>query len=103
MDKPVEVKLRGKARKVHPHEALLHGLFAAVVQGRPRAMKQFLRECGRAGLLDPEVAQLASVIHVPNDLPPDLAGYILMREGPPPWDKATLTPYLADYDRDSRG
>lgn len=100
LDEPVEVKLNGRTTKMHPHEATLNGLFARVIRGQLRAIQQFLRECNRAGLLEPEIVQQSKVIHVPRDVPIDLAGFIARREGPPPWDEETLRPYLAEYERD---
>ncbi|EHR04593.1 hypothetical protein [Bradyrhizobium sp. WSM471] len=100
LDQPIEVKLNGRTTKLHPHEATLHGLFARTIKGQLRPIKQFLRECERAGLLDPEVLQHSAVIHAPKDIPFDLACYVLIREGRPPWSKETLRPYLAEYERD---
>ncbi|MCK1666311.1 hypothetical protein [Bradyrhizobium sp. 153] len=100
LDQPVEVKLNGRIAKLHPHEATLHGLFARIINGQLRPIKQFLRECQRAELLEAEVLQESSVIHVPKNVPMDLAGYILLREGPPPRDEGTLRPYFAEYERD---
>lgn len=100
LDQPVDVKLGGRPTKLHPHEAMLHSQFAKAARGQLRAIKQLLREFDRAGLLEPEALQQSSVIHVPNDVPIDLAGYVFVREGPPPWDAETLHPYLVEYDRD---
>lgn len=100
LDRLVDVKLGGRATKLHPHEAMLHSLFAKAVRGQLQAIKQLLREFDRAGLLEPEALQHSSVIHAPKDMPIDLAGYVFLREGPPPWDEETLRPYLAVYERD---
>lgn len=100
LDRLVEVKLNGRITKLHPYEALLHGLFGRGIKGQLRPIRQFIRECRRAGLLEAEVAQESPVIHAPKDVPLDLAAYVILREGPPPWDEATLKPYLAEYERD---
>ncbi|MGY4626676.1 hypothetical protein [Bradyrhizobium sp. USDA 4486] len=100
LDQPIEVKINGRRTKLHPHAAMLRGLFARIIQGQLRAIKQFLRECERAGLFDSEVLQCSVVVHAPKNVPLELAGYILEREGPPPWSEETLRPYLADYQRD---
>jgi hypothetical protein len=100
LDQLIDVKLGGKATKLHPHEAMLHSLFAKAARGQLQAIKQLLREFDRAGLLEPEVLQQSPVIHVPKDLPMDLAGFVFVREGPPPWSEATLRPYLVEHERD---
>lgn len=100
LDQSVDVKLGGRPTKLHPHKAMLHSQFAKAARGQLQAIKQLLREFDRAGLLEPEALQQSSVIHVPKDLPIDLAGYVLLREGPPPWDEETLHRYLVEYERD---
>ena len=79
---------------------MLRGLFTRIVEGQLRPIKQFFRECERAGLLEAEVLQESPVIRVPNNVPMDLASYVLRREGPPPWDEDTLKPYFLEYERD---
>ena len=100
LDSPVEAKLNGRTTKLHPHAAMLHGLFARIVKGQLRPIKQLFREGDRAGLREPEVLHHSPVIHIPNDLPDDLGSYVFLREGPPPWDEETLAPYLAEHERD---
>ncbi|MCK1544982.1 hypothetical protein IVA98_31450 [Bradyrhizobium sp. 160] len=79
---------------------MLHSQFAKAASGQLQAIKQLLREFDRAGLLEPEALRQSSVFHVPKDVPIDLAGYVFLREGPPPWDEETLHPYLVEYERD---
>ncbi|MCK1718705.1 hypothetical protein [Bradyrhizobium sp. 141] len=100
LDQLVEVKLGGQATKLHPHEAMLLSLFVKAARGQLQAIKQLIREFERACLLEPEVLQQSAVIHIPKDVPIDLAGYVFLREGAPPWDEATLRPYLLDYEGD---
>jgi len=101
LDRPMQVKLNGKQAKMHPHEAMLHGLFARVVAGEIRAIKQFLQECQRAGLLDrPPVEPSIGVVEIPKDVPMHLGGRLVRMAGPPPWDQDLYVQLKAEYDRD---
>jgi hypothetical protein len=101
LDRPMQVKRNGKPVKMHPHEAMLHGLFARVAAGEIRAIKQFLRECKRAGLLDPPPAASAGgVVTVPKEVPMEVARRLVEMVGPPPWDHEFYGRVRAEYDQD---
>ena len=100
LDRPIAVKVNGRNGRLHPHEAALHGLFGRVVKGEIRAIKQFLKECDRAGLLAAQTAAFDCVVHLPNDIPWELACYILQHAGLPPWDPLLVASHLAEYKAD---
>lgn len=64
-------------------------------------MKELLAEFRRAGLLEPlEVAPSCGVIRVPKEVPSDLAGRLIQRAGPPPWDEKLYYQLKAEYEQD---
>lgn len=101
LDRPIEASIGGKKTKLHPHEAMLHGLFQRVVAGEVRAIKIFLDECKRAKLLDPPPEVLShGVIQVPEGVPGRLAAWLVSCAGPPPWDAELFDQLKAEYERD---
>jgi hypothetical protein len=101
LDRPIEALIGGKKAKLHPHEAMLHGLFQRVVAGDIRAIKLFLEECKRAKLLDPTPEVLShGVIEVPKEVPIQLAARLVSCAGPPPWDAELFDQLKAEYERD---
>jgi hypothetical protein len=100
LDQPLEVRIKGKRTKMHPHEAMLRGLFKRVLIGETRAIKEFLELFARAGLIDPAVATLRSVIEAPEEVPLELAGLLIREVGLPPWREEIIAPYRAEYDRE---
>lgn len=100
LDRPIAAKIDGKRTFLHPQEAVLNGLFRRVINGEVRAIQQFLKLCDSAGLLQSQAAALGSVVHLPDDVPWELACYILQREGPPPWDPSVVASYLTEYEAD---
>ncbi|WP_156948729.1 DUF5681 domain-containing protein [Bradyrhizobium sp. WSM1417] len=100
LDRPIEIQRNGKRQKVHPHEAMLEALFLGAMAGKIGALKQFLAECTRAGLLEPSLALACGAVQAPRDVPLDLAGYIIRNEGLPPWDDRILKHYRAEYEAD---
>jgi hypothetical protein len=102
LDQPMQVQLNGKQTKIHPHDAMLHGLFKRVAKGEIRAINLFLQECRRAGLLapPPHDAPTGGVLAVPQDVPMDLAALLVNTAGPPPWDQDLYARLRAEYDRD---
>ncbi|WP_375764362.1 hypothetical protein ACE10X_17195 [Bradyrhizobium sp. Pha-3] len=101
LERPIEARIGGKKIKLHPHEAVLHGLFKRVVAGEIRAIKLFFEECKRAGLLDrsSEVVNRA-VIEVPNGVPMLLGKRLVEHAGPPPWDAELFDKFKAEFERD---
>jgi hypothetical protein len=101
LDRPIEARIGGKKTKLHPHEAMLHGLFQRVVAGEIRAIKLFLEECKRAKLLDPPPEVLShGVLEVPKGVPMRLAVRLVSCAGPPPWDAELFDQLKAEYERD---
>ena len=100
LERPLEAKIDGKTARLHLHEAMLNGLFRRAVKGELRAIQQFLKMCDSAGLLQPQAAALGPVLHLPTNIPWELACYILMREGHPPWRPSLVEAYLAEYEAD---
>jgi hypothetical protein len=52
INRPMKVVHRGAAVRIHPHEALMQGLAKSGLSGKLGAIKEFLLECKKAGLLD---------------------------------------------------
>ena len=100
LDRPIQANINGKKTKLHPHEAMLHGLFQRAVGGQIRAIKFFLEECKRARLLDPPQQSHGAVIEIPHGVPPELGGRLVRRVGPPPWDPDVFALHKAEYERD---
>lgn len=101
LERPIEASIGGKKVKLHPHEAVLHGLFKRVVAGEMRAIKLFLEECKRAKLLDPSSEIVSrSIIEVPKEVPLPLAVRLLRHAGPPPWDVELFDEFKAEFERD---
>jgi hypothetical protein len=96
----LEATINGRKTKLHPHEAMLHGLFQRAAGGQVRAIKLFLEECKRARLLDPPHQPSGAVIQIPTGVSADLGGRLLHQVGRPPWDPEVLELYRAEYERD---
>lgn len=97
---PLNVKLNGRRTKIHPHEAMLYGLFKGVLASELRPIKEFLSLCKQAGLLEPPAAQVGGVIVVPKGVPADVASILIREVGLPPWDEETLAIYRAQHEAD---
>ena len=100
LDRPIQAKIDGKLKKIHAHEAMLHGLFKRGVEGEIRALQVFVQLCKRAGLLDPPAAVQSSVIHVPEGVPQALGSRLIRYAGAPPWDSELYEQFEAEYNRD---
>ena len=100
LERPIEASIGGKLKKIHPHEAMLHGLFKRVVTGEIRAIKLFLDECKRANLLDSPPQFANPIIEIPNDIPMPLAVRLVKHGGPPPWDADLFAQFKSEYERD---
>jgi hypothetical protein len=100
LERPMQAKIDGKLKKIHPHEAMLHGLFRRGVEGEVRALQEFLQYCRRAGLLDLPAAINSSVIHAPQGVPIELVARLVRYAGAPPWDSELFGQWEAEYDRD---
>jgi hypothetical protein len=100
LDRPIEANINGRKTKLHPHVAMLHGLFRRAVAGEIRAMKLFLQQCQRAKLLEPPPQQSSGVITIPNGVPMSLGVRLVRLVGPPPWDAEIFSRFKAEYERD---
>ena len=101
INSPMTLMCDGKTVRMYPHEAMLHGLVKSGLQGRVRAIKEFFRECQKAGELQPPVAQqTGSVIFAPKGLPIDLVSRLIRLAGPPPWDPELFEVCQAEYNSD---
>src|SRR5207237_470962 len=100
LERPMQAKIDGKLKKIHPHEAMLHGLFRRGVEGEVRALQEFLQYCRRAALLDSPAAISSSVIHAPDGMPIELVARLVRYAGAPPWDSELFGQWEAEYDRD---
>ncbi|MGF6432296.1 hypothetical protein [Bradyrhizobium elkanii] len=101
LERSIEARIDGKITKLHPHQAMLHGLFKRVVAGKIPAIKLFLRECKRAKLLDPPPDIVScSVIEVPHGTPMPLAVRLVKHVGPPPWAADVYQQFKSEYERD---
>ena len=101
INSPITLIYNGKAVRMHPYEAMLHGLVKSGLQGRVRAIKEFFRECQKAGELQPPAAQQAGgVIFAPKGLPIELVSRLIRLAGPPPWDVELFEACQAEYNSD---
>ena len=101
IDKPLEVKRRGKSTTMHPHEASLISLGNRALKGEPRATRLFLKECEIAGLLEPAaVGQTHGVFVIPRGVNRGIVKVLLDTYGLPPWDADIYAALEAEYERD---
>jgi hypothetical protein len=101
IDGMVTVTQNGRRVRMHPHEAALHGLAKNGLRGKLRAIKEFLLECKKAGLLDAPVRQTSGTLTVPNGVPVGLFARLVRMAGPPPWDDDLYDQCRAAYESDS--
>jgi hypothetical protein len=102
INRPMKVTQRGATVRMHPHQALMHGLAKRGLDGSLRAIKEFFSECKKAGLLDAPPAQpTTGVITVPKGMPVELASRLVRIAGPPPWDDDLYDQCKAEYESDS--
>jgi hypothetical protein len=99
---PIKVKRGGKEVRMHPHEATLLALAQTGLNGgKIGAIREFLRECKKAGLLIARPTQpIAGVTSAPKGVPIGLAARLIRTAGPPPWDADLLEECKAEYERD---
>ena len=97
----MKVSQRGATVRVHPHEAMMLGLAKKGLDGSIRAIKEFLLECKKAGLLDaPPAQQIGGFIFVPKGVPFELGSRLLTMVGLPPWPDDVFAACKAEYDAD---
>jgi hypothetical protein len=102
LDRPVKIRRGGREVSMHPHEAMLFALAqSGLNNGKIGAIREFFRECQKAGLLAARPTQpITGVIIAPKGVPIDLAARLVRTAGPPPWDVDLLEEYRAEYERD---
>ena len=101
INRPLTITQNGAAVRMHPHEAMMHGLAKAALRGGIRAMKEFFSQCKKAGLLDAPLAQQTTgVLTVPKGIAMELAVRLVKIAGPPPWDNELYDCCKAEYDSD---
>jgi hypothetical protein len=101
LDKPLKVKRGGKSIRMHPHEAMMISLGKEALKGKPRATKQFLKECEIAGLLNPtQLEQTHGVIVAPRDVDLRVAKVMIETYGLPPWEADEYAAIQAEFERD---
>jgi hypothetical protein len=101
INSPMTVMCDGKTVRMHPHEAMLHGLVKSGLHGRVRAIKEFFGECKKAGELEPPVTQQASsAVFAPKGLPIELVTRLIRLAGRPPWDVELFEQCQAEYNND---
>ena len=98
---PMTLLCDGKTVRMHPHEAMLHGLVKSGLQGKVRAIKEFFRECKKAGELEPPVTQQPSgAVFAPKGVPIGLAARLIRIAGRPPWPDELFYQCEAEYKGD---
>ena len=101
INSPMTLICDGKKVRMHPHEAMLHGLIKSGLQGNVRAIKEFFREFQKAGDLEPPVSeQASSVVFAPKGMPVELACRLIRLAGLPPWDVELFEHCEAEYNND---
>jgi hypothetical protein len=101
INRPVTVTRNGKRVRIHPHEAMMRGLLKSALGGKLRAIKQFLSESKKVGLLDPPPArQTSGVLTIPKGIPLELGALLVNMAGSPPWDDELYDQCKAEYERD---
>jgi hypothetical protein len=101
INRSIKVRQRGKEVSMHPHEATMHGLAKSGLSGKIGALREFLSECKKAGLLVPPPTRPTNgVITVPKGMPVGLAARLVRAAGAPPWDAELLEEFSAEYERD---
>jgi hypothetical protein len=100
IDGLVTVTHNGRIVRMRPHEAMMNGLAKSGLRGKLPAIKAFLLECKKAGLLEaPPAQQTSGVIFVPNEVPIELAARLIRIAGLPPWDGELYDQCKAEYER----
>jgi len=100
LDRPIQAKIDGRLKKIHPHEAMLHGLFKRGMEGEIRALQMLMEQCKRAGLLDSPATLQNDVIQAPEGVPMELVARLVVCTGAPPWDSELFARLETEYDRD---
>lgn len=99
LNKPLSAKRGERTIKIHPHEAMLIGMSKRALQGQVRAIKAFLHECDKAGLLK-SLSSHDPVITVPKGVDSTVFCALLKRYGLPPWPEALYKTVEADHRQD---
>lgn len=99
LNKPLSAKRGERTIKIHPYEAMLIGMSKRALQGQVRAIKAFLHECDKAGLLK-SLSSHDFVTTVPKGVDSTVFCALLIRYGPPPWPEALYKTVEAEHRQD---
>ncbi len=95
LTEPVAISRDGKQTKLHPHEVMMLSLGKRALKRELRAIKAFLKECKKAGLLEPPPGQRSCGVAVcPKWMPMDM--FCLL--GDPPWDAKLYDPIASQFE-----
>jgi hypothetical protein len=85
LDRPLTVHRNGKPEKVHPHELQMLSLGRKALEGSSGALREFLKECEDAGLLEPElIERISNVLVEPDGANTHILGVLVKQHGGPP-------------------
>jgi len=96
----MRVAHNGRVVRMHPHEAMLHGLTKSGLRGKVRAIKEFFLACRKADLLNAPAGLMGGILTVPKGMPSGLAARLVRIAGRPPWDDELYAQCKAEYERD---
>lgn len=102
LDENVTATRNGKSVKVHPHEAKMLALGKKALARSLSAIDAFLKECEKAGLLEPPPGpQRSGVIVVPKGMSSTVIRRLIELTGHgPPWDEKMYAAVVADLAAD---
>jgi Family of unknown function (DUF5681) len=101
LDKPLKVKRGGKSIRMHPHQVAMTSLGKRALNGEPRAIKLFLKECAIAGLLTPQLLeQTHGAFAAPRGVDLRVAKVMIETYGFPPWEPDEYAAIVAEFERD---
>jgi hypothetical protein len=97
----MKITHNGTVVRVPPHEAMMQGLANSGLRGNIRAMKVFLLECKKAGMLEaPPAPQTAGVLMAPVGISVQLTARLVSIAGPPPWHEELVEECKSEYERE---
>lgn len=100
LDGPARVERGGKIVSMHPHEIKMRSLRKRALRRQTRAIWSFLKECKKAGLLEPPPqVRRSTTVAIPRHMPKAVFD-VLMSTGLPPWHPKLRAQVEVDYERD---
>lgn len=102
LDGPARVERGGKIVRMHPHEIKMKSFGKQALRQKVQAIWNFLKECKKAGLLEPPTRRHGgNVVIIPKHMPDAVFSYLMNNHGLPPWEPKLRARAEADYARDS--